>query len=63
MEFTHFVGLITLVLNMFLQISPIPGMIEGFRKNEIKSLTIGYFMTGINVLNKSYDLFLFIAII
>ena len=47
MEFTHFVGTITLFLNIFLQISPIPGMIEGFRKNEIKSMTIGYFMTGI----------------
>ena len=47
MEFTQFVGLITLLLNAFLQISPIPGMIEGFRKNEIKSMTIGYFMTGI----------------
>lgn len=47
MGFTSFIGSITLILNLFLQMSPIPGMIEGFRKNEIKSMTIGYFMAGI----------------
>ena len=47
MEFRFYVGILGTTFCLFLQISPIPGMIEGFRKGDIKSMTIGYFMIGI----------------
>ena len=47
MEFKFFIGILATCTGLFLQVSPIPGIIEGFRKGEIKSMTIGYFMAGI----------------
>ena len=47
MELKFYVGMVGTTLCLFLQISPIPGMIEGFRKGDVKSMTIGYFITGI----------------
>ena len=47
MEFKFYVGMLGTTFSLFLQVSPIPGMIEGFRKGDVKSMTIGYFITGI----------------
>jgi len=47
MELKFYVGMLGTTFSLFLQISPIPGMIEGFKKGDIKSMTIGYFITGI----------------
>ena len=47
MEIKAFIGTANLVLLFILQVSPIPGMIEGCRKGDIKSMTIGYFLAGI----------------
>ena len=41
------VGLFATIFSFILQVSPIPEVIEGFRKGDIKNLTISYFMTGI----------------
>ena len=46
MELKFYIGIIGTTLGLFLQISPIPGMIEGFKKGDIKSMTIGYFVAG-----------------
>jgi len=40
-------GTIAMTFSISLQIGPIPGMIEGFRKGDVKNMTISYFMTGI----------------
>ena len=40
-------GTVAMIFSISLQIGPIPGMIEGFRKGDIKNMTISYFMTGI----------------
>ena len=47
MNLKFYIGIIATTFSLFLQISPIPGMIEGFRKGDIKSMTIGYFVAGI----------------
>ena len=47
MEIKALVGTINLILIFILQVSPIPGMIEGCRKGDIKSMTVGYFLAGI----------------
>ena len=47
MELKPFIGLVCICFGLLLQVSPIPGMIDGFRKGDIKSMTIGYFMAGI----------------
>ena len=51
MEIKAFIGTIYSTFCLFLQLAPIPGMLEGCRKGEIKSMTIGYFMTGITQAN------------
>ena len=40
-------GLLGSILNISLQLSPMPGIIDGFKKMEIKSMTISYFVVGI----------------
>lgn len=47
MELKPFIGLVCICFGLLLQVSPIPGMIDGCRKGDIKSMTIGYFMAGI----------------
>ena len=47
MEIKALVGTTNLILLFILQVSPIPGMIEGCRKGDIKSMTVGYFLAGI----------------
>ena len=51
MEIKIFIGTLYSTFCLFLQLAPIPGMLEGCRKGEIKSMTIGYFMTGITQAN------------
>ena len=40
-------GLIGSILNISLQLSPMPEIINAFKKMEIKNLTISYFVVGI----------------
>ena len=47
MEIKAIIGTSNLILLFILQVSPIPGMIDGCRKGDIKSMTIGYFLAGI----------------
>lgn len=47
MEIKTLLGTIAMIFSISLQIGPIPGMIEGFRKGDVKNMTISYFMTGI----------------
>lgn len=41
-------GFLGAVLNISLQLSPMPGIIEGYKKMEVKNLTISYFVVGIS---------------
>ena len=47
MAIKEILGLLGSILNISLQLSPMPGIIEGFKKMEIKSMTISYFVVGI----------------
>jgi hypothetical protein len=47
MALKELLGLIGSILNISLQLSPMPGIIEGYKKMDIKSLTISYFVVGI----------------
>ena len=47
MAFKEILGLLGSILNISLQLSPMPGIIEGFKKMDIKNLTISYFVVGI----------------
>ena len=47
MEIKHLFGTVAMCFSILLQIAPIPGMIEGFRKDDVKNMTISYFMTGL----------------
>lgn len=47
MAIKHLFGTVAMVFSISLQIGPIPGMIEGFKKGDVKNMTISYFMTGI----------------
>ena len=47
MSIKGIVGLFATIFSFVLQVSPIPEVIDGFRKGDIKNLTISYFMTGI----------------
>lgn len=43
----YIIGYTGVVIGFCLQLSPLPGMIEGLRKMEVKSMTISYFTTAI----------------
>ena len=47
MEIKALFGTVAMTFSILLQIGPIPGMIEGFRKGDVKNMTISYFMTGL----------------
>ena len=47
MAIKELLGLIGSILNISLQLSPMPGIIEGYKKMDIKNLTISYFVVGI----------------
>lgn len=47
MAIKNLFGTVAMIFSISLQIAPIPGMIEGFRKGDVKNMTISYFMTGI----------------
>jgi hypothetical protein len=47
MDIKKIFGMTAMTFSISLQIGPIPGMIDGFKKGDIKSMTISYFMTGI----------------
>lgn len=47
MALKEILGLLGSILNISLQLSPMPGIIEGFKKMDIKNLTISYFVVGI----------------
>lgn len=48
MSIKGLVGLLATLFSFALQVSPIPEVIDGFRKGDIKNLTVSYFMTGIS---------------
>lgn len=43
----NILGLLGSILNISLQLAPMPAIIEGFKKMEIKNMTINYFIVGI----------------
>ena len=47
MEIKALFGTVAMTFSILLQIGPIPGMIEGFRKGDVKNMTISYFITGL----------------
>ena len=47
MALKEILGLLGSILNISLQLSPMPGIIQGYKKMEIKNLTISYFVVGI----------------
>ena len=47
MEIKSIFGTVAMIFSLSLQIGPIPGMIDGFRKGDVKNMTISYFVTGI----------------
>lgn len=47
MALKEILGLLGSILNISLQLSPMPGIIEGYKKMDIKNLTISYFVVGI----------------
>ena len=47
MAIKEILGILGSILNISLQLSPMPGIIDGFKKMEIKSMTISYFVVGI----------------
>ena len=47
MAIKEILGLLGSILNISLQLSPMPGVIEGYKKMDIKNLTISYFVVGI----------------
>ena len=47
MALKEILGLLGSILNISLQLSPMPAIYEGFKKMEIKSMTISYFVVGI----------------
>lgn len=47
MALKELLGVAVIVLNIFLQVSPMPSMIEGVKARQIKSMTISYFIVGI----------------
>ena len=47
MAIKEILGLLGSILNISLQLSPMPGIIEGYKKMDIKNLTISYFVVGI----------------
>ena len=47
MALKEILGLLGSILNISLRLSPMPAIYEGFKKMEIKSMTISYFVVGI----------------
>ena len=47
MGIKEILGLLGSILNISLQLSPMPEIINGFKKMDIKNLTISYFVVGI----------------
>jgi len=47
MSLKEILGILGSVLNISLQLSPMPGIIEGYKNMDIKNMTISYFVVGI----------------
>ena len=47
MEIKSIFGTVEMIFSLSLQIGPIPGMIDGVRKGDVKNMIISYFVTKI----------------